>query len=116
MWYPTHATAYYVGVTHRPFLDVTCQGTPLFDKSKRRPNAIGNIFTSEVGLFRTEEGGWTEPKNMGPAINGPELEFCPMVSPDGRWFSFSRRYGDTWPSTTDAEIYWMDASVIEALR
>jgi len=57
MWYPTHATAYYVGVTHRPFLDVTCQGTARFDKSKRVPNAIGNTFKSEVGLFRTAEGG-----------------------------------------------------------
>ena len=36
-----------------------------------------------------------------------------MVSPDGRWFSFSRRYGETRPTTTDAEIYRMDASIIE---
>ncbi|MBN2474546.1 MAG: Gfo/Idh/MocA family oxidoreductase [Pirellulales bacterium] len=57
MWYPTHATAYYVGVTHQPFVDVSCQGTPYFDESKRVPNAIGNTFTSEVGLFRTAEGG-----------------------------------------------------------
>jgi predicted dehydrogenase len=57
MWYPTHATAYYVGVTHRSFLEVSCQGTAPFDKSKRQPNAIGNIFNSEVGLFRTSDGG-----------------------------------------------------------
>ncbi|MDY0170329.1 MAG: Gfo/Idh/MocA family oxidoreductase [Thermoguttaceae bacterium] len=57
MWYPTHATAYYVGVTHKSFVDVSCQGTPLFDESLRVPNAIGNIFKSEVGLFRTAEGG-----------------------------------------------------------
>jgi predicted dehydrogenase len=57
MWYPTHATAYYVGVTHGSFLEVTCQGTAPFDKSKRRPNGIGNVFNSEVGLFRTSEGG-----------------------------------------------------------
>ncbi len=57
MWYPTHATAYYVGVTHGSFLQVSCQGTALFDKTKRQPNAIGNIFNSEVGLFRTREGG-----------------------------------------------------------
>lgn len=57
MWYPTHATAYYVSVTHGSFLDVTCRGTPLFDKSRRQPNGIGNIFKSEVGLFRTREGG-----------------------------------------------------------
>ena len=57
MWYPTHATAYYIGVTHGSFLEVSCQGTPLFDKSKRQPNRNGNIFNSEVGLFRTREGG-----------------------------------------------------------
>lgn len=57
MWYPTHATAYYVGVTHQSLLEVSCQGTPHFDESKRIPNAIGNLFRSEVGLFRTAEGG-----------------------------------------------------------
>lgn len=57
MWYPTHATAYYVSVTHGSFLDVSCQGTAPFDKNERKPNAIGNIFNSEVGLFRTSEGG-----------------------------------------------------------
>jgi predicted dehydrogenase len=57
MWYPTHATAYYVGVTHKSFLDVSCQGTPDFEPSRRVPNASGNLFKSEVGLFRTAEGG-----------------------------------------------------------
>jgi hypothetical protein len=66
--------------------------------------------------FRTEDGGWTELRNMGPEFNGPEVDFCPMVSPDGRWFSFSRRYGSTWDTTTDAEIYWVDASALDELR
>lgn len=57
MWYPTHATAYFVGVTHGSFLEVSCQGTAPFDVSRRKPNAVGNIFNSEVGLFRTSEGG-----------------------------------------------------------
>lgn len=57
MWYPTHATAYYVGVTHGSLVQVNCHGTAQFDKSKRKPNGIGNIFNSEVGLFRTSEGG-----------------------------------------------------------
>lgn len=57
MWYPTHATAYYVGVTHKSFVEVSCVGTPAFDESQRVPNGIGNIFKSEVGLFRTAEGG-----------------------------------------------------------
>ena len=57
MWYPTHATAYYVGVTHGRFTDVSCKGILPVDESKRVPNAIGNVFQSEIGLFRTTEGG-----------------------------------------------------------
>jgi predicted dehydrogenase len=57
MWYPTHATAYYVGVTHGSFIQVSCQGTAPFAASERQPNVIGNVFNSEVGLFRTSEGG-----------------------------------------------------------
>ncbi len=57
MWYPTHATAYYVGVTHGSFTEVSCQGILPMDKSKRVPNVIGNLFQSEIGLFRTSEGG-----------------------------------------------------------
>lgn len=33
---------------------------------------------------------WDEPKNLGPIVNTPDLEFCPAVSPDGRTFYFSR--------------------------
>ncbi len=84
----------------------------VFSSNARPGFGSSDLFVA----FRTMDGGWTEPKNMGPAINSETLEFCPMVSPDGRWFSFSRRYGATWPTTTDAEIYWMDASIIEALR
>ena len=80
----------------------------------RLPDGLG---ASDLYIaFATDDGGWTEPRNMGPAFNGPELDFCPMVSPDGRWFSFSRRYGSSWNTTTDAEIYWVDASVLEELR
>jgi hypothetical protein len=57
MWYPTHATAYYVGVTHGSFTRISCQGIPDMDLAQRVPNAIGNVFKSEIGLFRTREGG-----------------------------------------------------------
>ncbi len=57
MWYPTHASAYYVGVTHDSLVEVSCLGTAPFDAKDRKPNGIGNIFNSEVGLFRTRQGG-----------------------------------------------------------
>ena len=60
MWYPTHATAYYVGVTHDSFVEVSCLGTAPFDEAQRKANRIGNVFNSEVGLFqlaRAESAG-----------------------------------------------------------
>ena len=66
--------------------------------------------------FRRRDGTYTEPKNIGPRFNSQRLDFCPMFSPDGRWFSFSRRYGDSWPTATDAEIFWVNAKALEQFR
>ena len=56
LWYPTHATAYYVAVTHKRFLDVSARGIKSFDPNAK-PNGIGNLFVAEVALLNTEEGG-----------------------------------------------------------
>jgi len=87
MWYPTHATAYYVSVTHKSFVDVSCQGTPLFDESQRVPNAIGNIFKSEVGLFRTAEGGISR-----MIISSSQGEYLEAGRIRGEYAGFNKRF------------------------
>ncbi|MBT3200992.1 MAG: Gfo/Idh/MocA family oxidoreductase [Phycisphaerales bacterium] len=59
MWYPTHATAYYVSVTGGGrFTDVSCLGMPSYYAGyKNGKNAHKNAFGTEVALFRTSEGG-----------------------------------------------------------
>ena len=57
LWYPTHATAYYVGVTHQYFTEVSCLGVTALQEVYRKPNLAGNLFTSEIALLRTAEGG-----------------------------------------------------------
>jgi predicted dehydrogenase len=58
LWYPTHSTAYYVGVTGQRFTSVSCAGFrgkfPVFQPGANR---YGNPFTDEVALFETSEGG-----------------------------------------------------------
>ena len=58
LWYPTHSTAYYVCVTGGHFTEVSCMGMPsltsFFNPEK---NPYNNPFGTEVGLFRTDEGG-----------------------------------------------------------
>jgi hypothetical protein len=39
--------------------------------------------------FRTPSG-WTPARNLGPLVNTDATEFCPYVTPDGRWLFFTR--------------------------
>lgn len=58
LWYPTHSTAYYVGVTGKRFTSASCVGFIAdFDAYKPGANRYGNRFTDEVALFETSEGG-----------------------------------------------------------
>lgn len=58
LWYPTHSTAYHVGVCGEHYTEVSCMAIP----SRRvdlvdGKNAYNNPFGTEVGLFRTSGGG-----------------------------------------------------------
>jgi hypothetical protein len=67
--------------------------------------------------FRTPDGRWGEPINLGDTINTPATEFCPMVTPDGRYLFFSRRFGgSSWQTATEADVYWVDMAVVHRLR
>jgi len=58
LWYPTHSTAYYVGVTGKRFTSVSCVGFNAgFDAYQPGANRYDNRFTDEVALFETSEGG-----------------------------------------------------------
>lgn len=58
MWYPTHSTAYYVSVTGGGRLtDVSCLGMPSALGVFKDDNQYKNPFGTQVGLFKTSEGG-----------------------------------------------------------
>ena len=58
LWYPTHSTAYYVGVTGKPFVSVSCTGSNAgFPSYQPGTNKYGNLFSDQVALFETAEGG-----------------------------------------------------------
>jgi len=66
----------------------------------------GDLYVS----FRNPDSTWSPPKSMGPGINSDKRDFCPMVTPDGKYLFFSsKRLGV-------GDIFWVDAAVIEALR
>jgi predicted dehydrogenase len=58
LWYPTHSTAYYVGVTGKRLTSVSCTGFNVgYAECKPGGNAYDNPFTDEVALYETSEGG-----------------------------------------------------------
>lgn len=56
--------------------------------------------------FRQADGSWGTGIHMGEAINSPERDYCPVVTPDGAYFFYTQ--GD--------DIVWVDAGIIESFR
>jgi len=73
-----------------------------------KPDGFGraDIYIS----FRTKNGMWSEPVNMGENINTSFSEYIPWVSPDSRYFFFTSN------KSGDRDIYWVDAKIIEELK
>jgi len=82
--------------------------------SSRRPPSLGrgDLFVS----FRLDDGRWGEPIHLGDVINTEEHEFCPMVTPDGRYLFFSRLYGGFWENATGGDVLWMDVRFLGQFR
>ncbi len=97
-------------------------------------DALGGVDYYVV--FRSDDDTWSEPINMGPAINQAEgREWSASLSPDGKYLFFmsSRAYGETKipltsksitellrlstePGWGSSDIWWVSAEVIEHLR
>jgi len=87
---------------HDPFIALD-EGYLLFT-SVNRPEGrgTGDLYIS----FRKPDGSWTKAKNMGDTFNTKTYDFCPIVSPDGKFLFFTGR----------SAIYWVDAKIIEKMK
>jgi hypothetical protein len=79
-------------------------------------HGAGDLYVS----FRKPDGNWDEPANLGADVNSSDHDYCPMLTPDGKYLLFSRRRSDPpdagWAGVIKGDVYWVDASVIERLR
>jgi hypothetical protein len=87
--------------------------------TSRRPGGPGN-GDLYVSFRTTDSGAWTEPVLLGHGINTVDTDYCPMITPDGRYLFFSRRTSEPkdggWDRVVAGDVYWISTSVIEALR
>lgn len=87
-----------------------------------RPGSYGS-FDIYV-CFRTEDGTWTDPVNLGPSINSPGWESCVNVTPDGKFLFFvSGRHNplcdqeaDENTHNTSLGFYWVETSFLQELK
>jgi len=58
MWYPTHATAFYISITGKRLTEVSCLGTKNnYEQYQKENNSYQNPFGTEIAMFKTSGGG-----------------------------------------------------------
>ena len=63
---------------------------------------------------------WQTPVNIKLPYEDDWVYYCPYMSPDGKYFFFSRRYYGSqkrgWAGVTKGEVYWVNADAIFNLK
>jgi hypothetical protein len=81
-------------------------------------SATGKDERTRGDLFVVTRGGdgrWSAPKNLGREVNSDETEYCPSLSPDGRYLFFSRMH-QAAGRTVGSDIYVVPVSSVPVLR
>jgi hypothetical protein len=121
-----------VNTQYREFDPYVTPDEDLLIFASNRPGGQG--LSDLYVCFRTADGAWTNAVGLGSQVNSPGPEFCPMISPDGKFLfftSFRVEQGQVpeapferadfyrahnLPGNGLGDIYWVDARVIEELR
>jgi hypothetical protein len=83
-----------------------------------------NTYTDEKGFAISfkEDNKWQKPIyfDLGEPLTKDWIYFCPYMSPDNKYFFFSKRYSNPpesgWKGVTKGEVYWVHADDILNLR
>lgn len=79
-----------------------------------RPEGIAGSIDLYIS-FKSGDGRWGMPVNMGPKINSGSSERFARLSPDGNYLFFGSSR-NTSAANWGFDIYWIDAKVIDELR
>lgn len=84
----------------------------VFNSWKTNPKFAGNnLYIS----WRNADGSWTNPKDLGEAVNTNYLDIYPYISPDGKYLFYTIRkvaYGGKEPS----KLYWISTDFINKIQ
>jgi WD40 repeat protein len=78
--------------------------------SSGRPDDLGN---GDLNISEHVNGVFQPARHLGAGINSPAREYCPIGSPDGRYFFFTslRGFGDHIPDRA-----WTTGDFLSALK
>lgn len=68
--------------------------------SSKRDDSLGG---TDLYYSKFENGAWTKAANLGRRINTATRDFCPYLSPDGKYFFFS----------SEGDVKWISSSVLK---
>jgi len=79
-----------------------------------------NTYSDDKGFAVSfkKNGKWQRPTyfDLGERIKEDWIYFCPYMSPDNKYFFFSKRYSSPpnsgWKGVTNGEVYWVNSSEI----
>ena len=75
----------------------------LFDSQRKEGfGGEGDLYVA----FKDSSGKWGEAYNLGELVNGPGIDFCASISPDGKYIFY----------TKNRDIYCVSAKIIEQLK
>jgi len=83
----------------------------IWDSEREDGHGESDLYVS----FRKADGSWGPAINMGPEVNSAEDDFYATVTPDGKYIMFNRVV-ERLEETTNIDIYWASAEIIEELR
>jgi hypothetical protein len=83
-----------------------------------------NTYSEERGFAVSfkRNGKWQRPRyfDIGEPISENWVYFCPYLSPDNKYFFFSKRYSNPpksgWKGVTNGEVFWVDSKNIFNLK
>ena len=82
----------------------------LYDAKREDGFGDSDIYIS----FKQKDGTWSNGINLGDKINTNAWEASASITPDGKYFFFSRNVGSD--DFENVDIFWVDAKIIETLR
>jgi len=54
---------------------------------------------ADLYISHKKDGKWDSPRNLGIGINTKAYEYCPYITPDGKYFFYSSEYDVKWVSS-----------------